>query len=154
MSATTAGAMKAYLEAQGRGVPWFRDGAPRDADGALLTTYPFGVVQEGIGYDAEQHGDTDDLDAHDGTRELVQLDLYQLARGPVGANGRAPVVERYDLPPLIERDLRHAARGLQTHAPFRVYGATLQGGQRWPISGNVVRHTWTLLLRRDTERLS
>lgn len=151
MSATLAGAYKAYLESLGTSVPWYRDGAPRNAEGKLDTTWPYGVVTEGVGYAAEQHGDTDDDDAHNGTSELVQLDLYQLARGMPDSTGRAPVLERYDLPSIIDAALR-SRHALDVHAPHHVFGVRVQGGQRWPISDNIVRHTWTVTVRRDTDR--
>lgn len=151
MSATTAGAYKAYLEGLGFGVSVYRDGAPRDRGGELDTSWPFAVITEGVGYDAERHGDTDDPDAHNGTIELVQVDLYQKARSMPDASGTTTVLERYDLPSNLDNALR-SARGLRPHAPHHVYGVSVQGGQRWPISENIVRHTWTVRVSRDTRR--
>lgn len=148
--ATMGGAFKGYIESLGLGVPVYRDGAPRDRDGVLTTSWPFIVVQEGIGYDSERHGDTDD-DAHLGTVELVQVDLWQRAREQIPGTTRARVLEQPDLPEQIEAALRNRA-GLAPHAPWRIYGVTLFAGQRYPIADNKLRHNWTIRVRRDTER--
>lgn len=148
--ATMGGAFKGYLESLGLGVPVYRDGAPRDQAGALTTSWPFIVVQEGIAFDSERHGDDDDQ-AHLGTVELVQVDLWQRAREQIAGTTRTRVVEQYDLPEQIEAALRNRA-GLAPHAPWRVYGVTLFSGQRYPIADNELRHSWTIRVRRDTER--
>ena len=152
MSQTMSAALKTYLEGLGLGVAFYRDGAPKGADGVISAAWPYGTIQEGIGYAPELHGDTDDPAAHNGTDELMQVDLWQRARGvPTPASGgRAVVLERYDLPSQIDNALR-SRRGLAAAAPFRVYGMTVIGGQRLSPSDNVVRHTWTVRIRRDTK---
>lgn len=151
MSQSIAAAYKLYLEANGTGIPWYRDGAPLTATGVVGSSWPYGVITEGVGYAAERHGDTEATDRHDGTIELLQVDLYQRARSMPDAAGNTTVLERYDLPPMIDSLLR-SRRGIEPFSPFHLYGLTLDGGQRWAPSGNVVRHTWTVRLRRDTKR--
>lgn len=149
MAATISGALKAHLEAQGWGVPWYRDGAPV-VNGRPVAA-PYGVVQEGIGYAPEPHGDRGDPNRHGGTTEQVQVDLYLPARSPGGTAGRAVNAERYDLPTLLDRALDGP---LPAYGPAgasrRVYGMSVVAGQRWPISDNIVRHTRTVSIRRDT----
>lgn len=146
MAASMGGAWKAYLESLGTGVPWFRDGKPVDRDEDR-----WGVVQEGVGYAHELHGDDADPGAHVGVSEVVQLDLWQKARGPV-AGGRAPVLEDYALPDVLDAAIRLPQR-LQTFAPWRVYGVTGVTRQRWPISNNLLRTTWSVTVRRDSGRI-
>lgn len=151
MSATMSGAWKAYLESLGFGIAVYRDGAPAGKDLADPATYPYVVVTEGVGYLAESSGDTDDPDADTLTTERVQIDLYQLARSLPDAAGRTTVLERYDLPSNLDGALRYS-RALAVHAPWNVHGTKVTGGQRWPIADNIVRHTWSIDVRRDTNR--
>lgn len=151
--ATMGGAFKGYIESLGLGLPVYRDGAPRDAAGALSTSWPFVVVQEGIGYTADRHGDDDDEQAHLGTTELVQVDLWQRAREQIAGTARTRVAEDYRLPERVEAALRRRS-GLAPHSPWRVYGVSLFDSQRYPISDNQLRHTWTVRVRRDTERIT
>lgn len=150
-NASLGGAFKAHMESRGLGLSWYRDGAPRDRAGELAAHYPYGVVQTGIGFAPELHGDTAADDAHEGTTELVQIDLYELARSAPNAAGRTAVTEAYMLPSRIERELRRCARDIDQRAPWHVYGVRVQTGQRWPIADNVLRHTWTVAVRRDTD---
>lgn len=145
MAATTAGAIKAYLEGRGYGIPWYRDGAPVAAGRAADP--PYGTVQEGIAYAPERHGDTGDLDAHQGEDERVQVDLWQPARARATA-GKASNAESYTLPGRVRRDL-HGAVLPPLADGRRIYGLRVVSGQRWPISENVVRHTYTVAVRRD-----
>lgn len=146
MAATLAGLFKAHLESLGLGVPWYRDGAPADVTAQGGT---YGVVQDGIGMAPDRHGDHGDPDGHQGETELVQIDLYQPARVPDPARPGATLPgESRDLALRVRRALPLLAGSYGT-PPVRVYGVTVQGGQRWPISDNVVRHTWTCATRRD-----
>jgi len=148
MAATLAGLFKAHLEALGLGVSWYRDGAPAGvADSGVV----FGVVQDGISMVPERHGDHGDPLGHQGDIELVQLDLYQPARvaDPVRAGQTLPGESR-TLHLAVRRALTLLAGKSYGTPPVRVYGVTVQGGRRWPISDNVVRHTWTVAARRDT----
>lgn len=148
-AATMGGAVKHYLEGLGLGVSVYRDGAPKDRDGNVTAAPPFIVVQEGIGYVADRHGDESDPAAHLGTTEAVQVDVWQYARG-VPVAGRAPVLEDYTLPERVEAALRNG-RALAPHAPWRVYGTTVSG-VRFPIADNLIRHAYTVTVRRDTRR--
>ena len=153
MAATAAGAIKAYVEGLGLGLSVYRDGAPKDAEGNIAAAYPHAVVQDGIATTPQAHGDYDDPTGHQATTELVQVDLYQLARRlDPATQGRTVVAERYDLPDALAAAL--TGTGIQQHAPWRVYGTRVQSGQRWPVEDNVVRHTWTVAIERDTRRLT
>lgn len=145
MAATTGGAFKAYLEAQGLGVPVFRDGKPK---GSSVSKYV--VVQEAIAVSEDGSGDFGDMGPEAAAItvvEDVQIDLYDLARevGPAGVVTRS--IEDYALPGILERLLRGC--GLAPYAPTRVYGHKPYMRQRWPISDNVVRHTWTVRIHRE-----
>lgn len=141
MSASLGGAIKAHLEAQRLGIPWFRDGAPTDQP------LGFGTIQEGIALAPDRHGDHGDPNAHQGDTELVQLDLWLPARKPDGP-GRTRNAEDYDLPGQVRRAVT-TLRGSYGTPARRIYGATVVSGQRWPISDNTVRHTLTINVRRD-----
>jgi hypothetical protein len=144
VSASLAGAIKAHLEARKMGLPWFRDGAPKNQP------LPFGTIQEGIALAPERHGDHADPGGHQGDTELVQLDIYQPARKADGAApGRTVNAEDYDLPGLVRRVITLLGGTAFGTPPRRIYGATVVSGQRWPISDNTVRHTLTINVRRD-----
>lgn len=94
MSATTSGALKAHLEAKGRGVAWYRFRAPKEA------VLPFGVIQEGISTTPLPMGDTSDPTGDKVVTELAQCTLFQAWRNPDGS-----AAEMYALPGQIWRDL-------------------------------------------------
>lgn len=145
MAATTGGAFKAYLEAQGLGIPVWRDGKPKDS-----TVSKYVVVQEGIAIVEEQSGDFGDMSLAAApilVSEDVQIDLYDLAREVTVAGITTRSIEDYALPGRLERLLR--GRGLAPYAPTRVYAHAPYTRTRWPISNNVVRHTWTVRIRRE-----
>lgn len=148
MAATTAGAIKTHIEAAGLSLSAYRDGAPTDSSGAVSAPYPHVVIQEGLDYGPEQAGDYGDPDAIQLVAELVQVDLYQLARKLT--EGGSVNVESYTLPGQLIAAL-HGARlapiGLQ-----RVAGVTARGGRRWPITDNIVRHTIDVVVRRELNR--
>ncbi|OPC79937.1 hypothetical protein B4N89_02340 [Embleya scabrispora] len=137
MAATTAGAIKAHVEALGLSLPMFRDG-PRPGQ-----PLPYGVVTEGISIaqPLSSRGDFGDPDAEVVVTEQVQVDLIQQARDSAGRN-----TERYDLPGLLYRGL-HGAQ--LTQAPGHVYGVRVLSMGRDPIVDNVVRHVLQLQLDRD-----
>jgi hypothetical protein len=141
VSATTAGAVKAYMEGLGTGLPVFRDGAPPKF------AEPFATVQEGIGIDTRQTGDTGDAAADVAVSELVQVDVYLPARSRVGASTRN--AESTTVPDLLHRRLHGATFGPVGGA--RVYGCFVQSRQRWPITDNVARHTLTLRVERNLQ---
>lgn len=149
MSATIAGAFKAYLETLGLGVPVYRDGAPvvaRGPDGDVLAAPPYVVVQDGVGVTPSLlGGDLGDSDADRSQVELVQVDLFQLAREQVSAT-RTRTTEDPVLIARIGRAL--TGTGIRPHAPVLVYAHRVTGGQRWPISDNVARYTWTVEVQR------
>lgn len=154
MSATMGGAVKAWVESAGLGLAAYRDGAPNDgADPPVITApLPCVVVQEGIGYAQELHGDTQDPDAHHGTTELVQVDLLEPARVPdPAAGGRTRAGENYPLPDQLTAVFLGPVSALQAHAPWRVYGVSVSR-VRLPAAANIIRHSWTLTVRRDTAR--
>lgn len=143
MSGSLAGAVKAHLETLGLGVPVFRDGAPAGQDAPYIT------VQEGIGLRPELHGDYGDPDAHQGDLEQVQIDVWQPAR-QLASPGRTSNAEDYDMPGHVRRSLTGTLGGRSFGSPARrIYGSRVVAGQRLPISDNIVRHTYTVEIRRD-----
>jgi hypothetical protein len=149
VSASTAGAVKARIESLGLSLAAYRDGAPIQPDGSVkASSYPFAVVHEGVALEWERHGDTGDPNAHDAVSELVQVDVYQLARRLVA--GGSQNVENYALPEQIVNGLRSATS--LTVRGNRVYGVLALSARRWPITDNVVRHTVDVTIRRDTGR--
>lgn len=148
MSASTATAFKALIEAGGLSLTAYRDGAPTNDDGTIRAPYPHCVVQEGIGYALEQHGDFGDPNADDAITELVQVDLYQRARTLTAGAATSVNAESYTLPDQL-RKLLHGAQ-LNPIGTRRVYGVRVTDGRRWPIADNVVRHTFTCAVMRAT----
>jgi hypothetical protein len=148
--ASTATAVKLYVESLGLSLVAYRDGAPTNDAGQVTAAYPHVVVQEGIAYDHQLHGDYGDPNAAEAVTELVQVDLYQLARKLVGASSQD--VESYTLPDALRRALHGAKLGElgSGSTSRRVYGVTLRDGRRWPIADNVVRHTFTIAVERQT----
>lgn len=140
MSATTGGAIKAYLEGQGLGVPVFRDRARKD------TPYPYVTVAEELSLTVVQRADA--------AAELVQVDLWQLARHPAGTvvggvdvSGR--LAEDSALVRRLQKALRRAA--LMT-APTLTYRAVLEGSVRLPEpDNNLVHHALTVRVHRELE---
>jgi hypothetical protein len=140
MSATTSGAIKAYVEALGLGVPVFRDG-PRPGQAP-----PYVVVTEGLsaGLAANGNGDFGDPDAPVVIAENVTVDLVQNARAKDGQGARN--TERYGLAETIGRRL-HGAR-LTAH-PAPVTAVQLQDIDRIPIADNIVRHAIHIVVTRQ-----
>lgn len=136
MAATTAGAIKAYLEGLGLGVPVFRDEPPAGQD------LPYITVREGIANVPDRDGDHGDPTAVRTTSETVQISVWQVWRNPT--TGR--VVEDYALPPAVQRAIRTAALDA---APTRTYGVLLQSSVRLlERDRNVVQHALTAVVRR------
>lgn len=107
MAATSSGAVKAFLEAQGLGVAVYRDVAPASA------VLPYVTVQEGISLVPEDHGDHG---ADAAVTELVQVDLWQ-AQG----------AETYTLPDAVVGALHGA---VLTQHPKHVYGCVVRSAVR------------------------
>jgi hypothetical protein len=120
VSATTAGAVKAYLEAAtpSLGLAWFRDKAPEDQ------ALPFGVIQEALDLTMRQHGDLGDPDADLAADEMVQVTVFQEFRNAAGKPG-----EVYGLADKVARRL-HGAR--LPAAPTVVYAVTVRSRVRLP----------------------
>ncbi|MEU0370638.1 hypothetical protein ABZ070_10295 [Streptomyces sp. NPDC006283] len=144
MAATTAGAIKARLEALGTSVPFFRDG-PRPGQAP-----PFGVITEAvsIGLDLTGQGDFGDPDASVPIIETVTVDLIENARTKATAS-KAPNAERYGLAELFA----HALHGhpLPAH-PAKVTAVRVQDIDRFPIADNRIRHSITVAIHRELLR--
>ncbi len=135
MAATTAGAVKAYLEGLRLGVPVFRDEPPAGQD------LPYITVRE-IANVPDRDGDHGDPTAVRTTSETVQISVWQTWRNPT--TGR--VVEDYLLPQAVARAVRSA--GLDA-SPTRTYGVLLQSSVRLlERDRNVVQHALTAVVRR------
>lgn len=151
MAATIAGAFKAHLETLGLGLPVYRDGLPvirwETRDGQRVPVHaspPAIVVQDGVSRTADQSGDFGDPDADTTGIELVQVDVFQLARVQTTTQ-----TTRNAEDPALVRTVRRALTGLGIvpYAPVRVYGHRVTDEQRWPISDNVARHTFNVTVR-------
>lgn len=141
MAATTAGAIKAYLESLSFGVPVFRDG-PRPGQGL-----PYIVVTEAVstGPDGSGNGDYGDPAAMIQITEVATVDLVQQARIQTGA-GTTRSAERYGLAEALAHALNHTT--LPAH-PARVTSVRVQGMQRFEITDNQVRHSIAVAIRRQ-----
>jgi hypothetical protein len=120
MSATTGGALKAWIEAGGLGIAAYRDSAPENA------TWPHVVVHEGLVKIPDQDGDTGDTGATHTIAETVQVSLWQQ---------RAD--EFYTLPDALVRRL-HGTR-LPT-APTLVYAVLVASSARLPDEDPAILH--------------
>jgi hypothetical protein len=140
VSATTSGAVKAYVEQLGLSLSVHRDKPPA---GIRL---PYAVVHEGLALVPELDGDYGDPAAERNASELVQLDLYQAARQP--ATGA--MAESVPLADALWQALRHTdlvVPGQQQRA--RVWACTVANRVRTPAGDdNVVRDTFSLAVRR------
>lgn len=141
MAATTAGAIKAYLEGLSFGVPVFRDG-PRPGQ-----ALPYIVVTEAVstGLDGSGNGDYGDPDATLNIIELATVDLVQQARVKT-AGGATRSVERYGLAEAIAHALNHTT--LPAH-PARVTAVRVVDVDRIPIVDNEVRHSIHIAIHRE-----
>ncbi|MDX3074620.1 hypothetical protein [Streptomyces sp. MI02-7b] len=140
MAATTGGAIKAYLESLGSGVPVFRDGPRQDQ------APPFAVVTEAesIGLTPTGNGDYGDPNATLQITEIATVDLVETARIKTGA-ATARSAERYGLAESFAHALNHAT--LPAH-PARVTAVRVTGMQRFPIVDNRVRSSITVEIKR------
>lgn len=133
MAATTAGALKAFLEGQGLGVSVYRDKAPAG------TSRPFITVSEDVSTVPDLSGDFGDVDAPVTVRELAQVDVWQAERS--GTAG-----ESYTLVPAVLRALHGADL---TAAPKKVYGVRVFDSRRLVEPDNgVVHQAVTVEIRR------
>lgn len=134
MSATSAGAIKAYIETLGLGLPVFRDRAP---DNQAL---PYITITEAISIVPEPAFNSyDDPDGH--VRELAQVDLWQQWRHEGGG-----VAENYSLPDALTKALDGRRT---TTAPTWVGGMTVTGVVRLlELDINTVHVAITVEIRR------
>ncbi len=123
MAATTAGAVKAYLEAQSLGVAVFRGQAP--AGQAM----PYVTVDEGVSIVPDLSGDFGSANPITG-RETADVHVWQAER--TGLTG-----ESYTLAPAVRRAM-HGAN--LTASPTKVYGVRVVGGQRLTEPDNDLVH--------------
>src|SRR5687768_1064682 len=94
MAASTAGAIKAYIEGLGLGVPAYRDDKPPGQEPDYIEVHEdISTVPDGL-FNA-----FDDPEGH--VSELVQVDYYQRRRNPV--TGAA--VESYTIPDALTKAL-------------------------------------------------
>lgn len=132
MAATTAGTIKAFLEAQGLGISVYRDRAPEG------TPRPYVTVSEAISVVPDDHGD---FGQGETVRELAQVDVWQPWRNPDRSNA-----ESYTLTPAVFRALHGATL---TAAPTHVYGCRVTGSVRLiEDAENVVHDALTVELSR------
>lgn len=136
MAASTAGALKAYIESLGLALSAFRGKKPtgQDLDRWVEITEDVSTVPDGA-FNA-----FDDPDGH--VSELTGVDLYQRQKNPVtGAN-----TESYTLPDVLTKALNGAGLpGARTN----VSGITVVGRTRVPDPDtNIVHHAFTVQVRR------
>lgn len=138
MAATTAGALKAFLETQGLGVTVFRDRAREDQ------AYPYLTVAEGIAVTPEDTFNAyDDDDGH--VVEVAQVDVWQTWR-----NDDRTVAESYTLADAVALALHGA---VLTASPHFVGAVSVSSVTRLlEVEENVVHHAVTVEVRRTLAR--
>lgn len=155
MAATAAGALKAWLETQGLGVPVFRRHAPQrdpnDPTGKSPYPLPYITIQEGIAAVVEGHEDGGK--AAGGTTpvmEELQVDLWMYEDDPSSAN--AGKVESYSLPYSVAAALDGASLGTFGTPAKRIYGCFLKDGPRelTDPDPNLIRKMYAVEIRRET----
>jgi hypothetical protein len=138
VSATTSGAVKAWLEAQGLGVAVYRDAAPNDRPAPL----PYITVSEAVALTPDADGDSGDQTTRHTVTEIAQVDVWQTWRTSQGS-----VAEDYTLPPSVLRALDGASL---PNAPGRVYGCRVTSMVRLlEPDTNVVHHAVTVTVNRE-----
>jgi hypothetical protein len=141
MAATTAGALKALIEAGGLSLSAYRDEAPDD------TTLPYVTITERIalvpnGVDG-RYDRSSSSGPHTGN-ETVQVSLWEQWRHPT----TKALTESYTLSDALVRLLDGAA--LAT-APTHVWGVRFLSSRRLPpeLESNLVQTALTLVVVRD-----
>lgn len=136
MAATTAGALKALIEAAGLGIPAYRDEAPDDAPERYV------VVYEGISTTPDPSNNRYDDDKQ--VREQAQVTVWQRWRDLA----TKAVVESYTLAPALEALLDGAEL---PSSPTRNWAVLLRGTVRFPPNRdtNQVQTVLTVELVRD-----
>jgi len=134
LSSTSAGALKAFLETQALGLPWFRNKAPHTKGDGTPQGYPMGIIQDNIANAPERTGDG----TYKRTIEQVQIDIYEDALA--------------ESPTLAKNVIRALAGAKLATAPELVYRIELFGGPNRVAVPDaeppLVRHTATINLRR------
>lgn len=120
MAATTAGALKTWIEAGGLGVAAYRERAPENA------TYPHVVVHEALSIIPDADGDLGDTGATHTVAETVQVSLWQQRAS-----------ESYTLRDALIRRLDGARL---TAAPTLVYAVTVNAAARVPDDDPALLH--------------
>ncbi|MFD9764722.1 hypothetical protein ACFW9I_02485 [[Kitasatospora] papulosa] len=139
MAATTEGAVKAFLESLGSGVPAFRDG-PREGQAP-----PFWVIeQQDMQINARSAGDFGDQDAEVNVVEILTVDLIELARVKTGPTTTRNA-QRYGLAEVTARAL-HGCR--LPAAPGPITAVRFRDIDRYPIANNRVRSSITVEVHR------
>jgi hypothetical protein len=136
VAASTAGALKAYIESLGLSLAVYRGKKPEAEKVArwVEVTEDISTVPDGV-FNA-----FDDPDGH--VSELAGVDLYQRRMNPAtGANA-----ESYTLPDALTKALNGARL---VSAPTHVVGVTVVGRNRVPDPDtNVVHHALTVQIKR------
>ncbi len=140
MAASTAGALKAKIEAAGLGLSAFRDEAPENMDGTLRVP-PYVTIAESLSIIPEGHfNPIDDTTGH--VSELVQVDLWEQWRDKDSRVITESMTKAGDLIRAL-----HGAR--LTTAPKRVFHCDVDGSRRLlDRKANRVHTAITVRLRR------
>lgn len=143
MAATTEGAIKAFLEGLGSGVPFFREG-PRTGQAP-----PYGVIErQSLRLNTAANGDFGDPNADIAVVELVTVDLIQPARVKTSASV-ARNAERYGLAEVLAAALHGCSLPA---APSPVTAVRVQDIDRFPVADNKVRESITVEVHRRLRR--
>ncbi len=141
MSATTSGAIKAFLEKQGLGISVFQDQAP-PMTGGKPTARPYVTVDEGIAWASNGYEGYSDVTKQVGV-ESAQVNVWQTYRKGTDDS----VQENAMLAPAVARAL-HGCQ-LPT-APTVVYAVRVVGHIRMlEIDNNIVHNAITVQLHRE-----
>lgn len=139
MAATTEGAIKAFLEGLGSGVPAFRDG-PREGQAP-----PFWVIeQQDVTVNPVPAGDFGDPAAEVSVVEILTVDLIEQARIQTGST-TTKNAQRYGLAEVTAKAL-HGCR--LPAAPGPVTAVRFRDIDRFPIAENRVRSSITVEVHR------
>lgn len=139
MAATTEGAIKAFLEGLGSGVPAFRDG-PREGQAP-----PFWVIeQQDVQVNPVPAGDFGDPNAEISVTEILTVDLIELARIKTGPK-TTKNAQRYGLAEVTARAL-HGCR--LPAAPGPITAVRFRDIDRFPIVDNRIRSSITVEVHR------
>lgn len=143
MAATTEGALKAFLEGLGSGVPFFREG-PRPGQ-----TPPFGVIErQDIALNAIANGDVGDPDAGITVIETLTVDLVQNARVKT-SSATARNAERYGLAEVLAVALHGCTL---PEAPTPITAVRVADIDRFAVEGNRIRESITIRVHRELRR--